>query len=952
MTLLLPFDPVVRARETAPGASLAPLTEALAHELAPLHTRPLPIPEQKARLTRGGGRCPVHGTLLRFDPWSPHAHHCDRCAVDYVGQHHHDWWVMGAQLWTVERAVHAAALYALRGDAAHAQLAERILSELALRYERWPDRDNVLGPSRPFFSTYLESIWLLNAAHALALLEASGRHDVGAVVRDRLLAPSAARIASYPEGRSNRQAWNAAAQLAAAVLLDDRRAVEAQCGGGEGTTTWLLTHALLDDGSWYEGENYHQFAHRGLWYGVQMLRALGRPVSAALDARFQAGFGTPFVGLLPDDTIPARRDAPYAVSVRQWRIAEWCELGLAHGAGRSPTGRPLAALLARLYDGTGTRSDARARSTADAERPERAQWLARSELSWRALLIANAEPVAGGAWSAGSALLPRQGLAVLRRDGGRVYVALEGGVSGGGHGHPDRLGLTLQCGPQRLLDDPGAGSYTERTLHWYRSTLAHHAPLIDGASQQPTDATLRAWDERGGAGWVQWSAGGLASGVSADRAVVVMDSYCVDRLTWHADRERTLTLPLAVDVDLHHAGVQWRSATVRSAGGLEDGFDFLAHIEEACDAHGLPLAPPFLLHAAGGARAWYAATGQVRLCRATTPGPTGQPPQLRVWLESTAAGGAVVGVWTWREEPTEDASASRDAVVSVTLDAAAARTESGGVDGAGVVARVVTHDGTTAAHGPAEHGWHIELLAGGARSSIDLEGRVAPDTPPPPEPTRRPESPAANGVHLPLRRTLGAAHYVRTEQTWEEAGCPQATIDIACTEQDLVVTVEARTGPVVVDGAASDAMPDNPLDNERADVNADGLQWYCASMADASPPAWAAAGLIVPVRDGAVRATPLVPGQTLTPRVSAAWLPDAAGWRMTLHFPRRDLPGGGIGAVRFDCIVNERPPERERRRGQLVLSGGGGFGYLRGDRHDASRGLTLTLPEQRPETSR
>jgi hypothetical protein len=40
----------------------------------------------------------------------------------------------------------------------------------------------------------------------------------------------------------------------------------------------------------------------------------------------------------------------------------------------------------------------------------------------------------------------------------------------------------------------------------------------------------------------------------------------------------------------------------------------------------------------------------------------------------------------------------------------------------------------------------------------------------------------------------------------------------------------------------------------------------------------------------------------------------------------------------FDLIVNETAPGRERRRGQLVLSGARGeFVYLQGDRHDPER---------------
>ena len=37
-------------------------------------------------------------------------------------------------------------------------------------------------------------------------------------------------------------------------------------------------------------------------------------------------------------------------------------------------------------------------------------------------------------------------------------------------------------GSARWLDDMGTGSYVDPSLHWYRSTLAHNAPLLDGKS--------------------------------------------------------------------------------------------------------------------------------------------------------------------------------------------------------------------------------------------------------------------------------------------------------------------------------------------------------------------------------------------------------------------------------------------------------------------------------------
>ncbi len=48
-----------------------------------------------------------------------------------------------------------------------------------------------------------------------------------------------------------------------------------------------------------------------------------------------------------------------------------------------------------------------------------------------------------------------------------------------------------------------------------------------------------------------------------------------------------------------------------------------------------------------------------------------------------------------------------------------------------------------------------------------------------------------------------------------------------------------------------------------------------------------------------------------------------------------------------DVIVNEMPRGRERRRGQLVMSGAEGeFVYLRGDRHDDARLVPLQTADE------
>ena len=934
---LLPLDLDARRLETAEGSSLAPTIRGLAAELEPLMRGDLPIPQQKARLTRVGGRCPVHGVLLDFDPWSPRAHRCGRCDHTYTGAEHDDWWAMGAQLYTAERAVHAATLYAMRGDPRHADLALRILGEFADRYDRWPNRDNVLGPTRPFFSTYLESIWLLNLCHALDLLDASlapGAGLVGARLRDRLIAPSAALIASYHEGTSNRQVWNEVAVLSAFRVLHDQRAFERRLEADQRLLT-LLEQGLLADGTWYEGENYHLFAHRGLWYGMQLLAAAGMSLPQSLGDRYAAGFITPFLGLLPDDTIPSRRDSQYAVSIRQWRFAEWCELGYAHRA--DPR---LAGLLSRLYDGSVARhSSARSRSTADAERNEAPSSLSRADLSWRSILMASAEPVPTASWAPASVVLPSQGLTVLRREHGQVYVALEGGHSGSGHGHPDRLALSLQTGHERWLQDPGTGSYVERTLHWYRSTLAHHAPLVNGASQPPSTAALLAFEDRGGMGWMQKRAT-IGQGIAATRTVIVCESYCVDLLEWDRDPAAVsasasddIAITLALCGDARHTEPSQFIATSRpGAGGLEDGFDFL-HGVEAVAIEGTAVIDALAVSADGipshHAEAQLVLTANVpaTLLRARTPGAPGCGETARHAVELRGATGRLVSVWHWQSLE------ALPAVERVLLDATGGDTP---------VARITTADGTTAVHGPASHGWHIELLARHARSSVDLEGLIErPAAIEEPEHTDPGTATAPRS--LPLNVTLGAEHYLRTEQSWEEAGGPTATMHVAVEGARVVVEVVADTGAVVApDG------DDNPLDNERAQVNADGVQWYWG-VADGR---WRQAALCTPA-GGALNMARLVPGEWPLPDAELTVLPDERGWRVRFEWQVDALPVEADGTVGFELVVNERPRDRARRRGQLVLSGrvatspsAAAYAYLRGDRQYPAHALRLRLRPQ------
>lgn len=891
----------LEARKRIAGGSLRPLADSLRADMDRVLREAPAISGQKAMLTRDGGRCPHDGATLDFDPYSPHAHRCPICGEIQTRERDHRWWLMFAQLWRAERAVHAAALHALGGEPILAAFVRATLDEYADRYSRYPLDDNVLGPSRPFFSTYLESIWLLQLCIAADLLDAAGAGESSTDhFRERVAAPSAALIRSYDEGNSNRQLWNNAALFAAGRSLDDTALVEHAIHSPSGLIA-SLGKGLLADGSWYEGENYHLFSHRALWYGVTMAETAGHELPAALLGRFQSGFSTPFLTAFPDLGFPARRDSQYGASLRQWRTAESCELGLA----RADDPR-LTSALAALYAGDIPHRDTgRWRSAAESERNEPASALTRADLGWRSLLFARETlpPLERARMTA--ALLEGQGIAVFRRDEGKAYVALDYGHHGGGHGHPDRLNLLLAYGAHRILDDMGTGSYVDRSLHWYRSTLAHNAPLVNGRSQPQRSGELVAYDVRDDLGWVDAVAQlSDAPMVHAERSVVVSGELCVDDLRWTAAETVRVELPIHARGRLDIPG-PWTDATLDGGDGLEDGFSFVHDARRA--TMGANEIVRLLDEHSGAVIAWMTSSTDSEWFTAIAPGAPGTSEQRFIVVRMLGSG-RLRTVWNYA-----------GAIVDVTF--AAGR----------VIARGNAGDATEFEH--TNDGMRVTSTRDGETvvtelAGFSLEKPFGPDddsspTPPPPAPHP-----------LPFSRELAELHYRKSEHSWSAAGEPSAHIEIAADDAEVEIRVDVHKAPLFF--RPSDA-PDPALDNEHPDINSDGVQLHLWCEGWREPVSW----LVIPARDFSHTRIRQLSGDARAPELTADSRETIGGYEVRLTIPRDVLNP----IVSIDVLVNDMIPTRQRRRGQLVLSGAHGERvYLRGDRQPLERFLRFQLP--------
>lgn len=902
----MPEELEQRKEEITASADLSGLLARLAERARPLLDRMPMVPRSKALLSSDGGICPDDHAPLVFDPWTSERHRCSRCGREWTGERHDRWWARFQHLWLAERAAQLAAVGAFASEPRAAERAREILRAYGERYLEYPNADNVLGPSRLFFSTYLESIWITNFLAAAVLLRSAGELDDATAEQVSRVADEAANlIGEFDEGFSNRQTWHSAALLAIAVWFEDEelaaRAIESETG--------LVAHLLNGfgpDGMWYEGENYHLFALQGLLSGLAWARAAGVDLIAdpELAARLYAALRAPCLSALPDFTFPARKDSRFGVSLAQPMYLELWETGRGALAGTPEDTTDLADWLAGLY-----RTPAPVAQTLDSclhEAGEPASGArGRADLSWRALLDMPAE-LAGDAerWKPASTLFVAQGLAILRE--GERYASLECGSYGGGHGHPDRLHLTLFASGVHWLRDFGTGTYVSPDLFWYRSTLAHNAPRLDGRSQPAEDATCDAFDSGEGWGWAHGEFGQLT------RTIVSGPGYLVDVVELESAGERLLELPWhpAGTIELDPPAA-WEPATLddRFATGAER-------------VTGGASAPTVLRCRAGDARLGIHLIFDGDLLRASAPDAPGTERPATFYLQRST-GGAQTFVAVL------DTSPAQDAVRSVHVE--------GGVVSVEGRAGVERHSRLT-------EGWIIET---GDRR-IRLGGRrVVPPRFEPLLQTRiEPMSGVAMAVHEPpaLDGTLDGFEqsepllldhddqYRRSEEPYAGAEEFSAAAWISWDDGGLYVAVRVTKADPTFRPADAEPLR---LDNDPDDIHSDGIQIYLRG-------AGAECGtLIVPEAGGMVRARPVEGEGDCV--VDGAWSATDDGYLVTAALrPAEWTPVTGE-EIGFDLIVNEMHAGRQRRAGQLVWSGGGGWVWLRGDRQDPSRFGRLEL---------
>ncbi len=388
-------------------------------------------------------------------------HVCQKCGKSYTGWPY-DQVLVGyrhGRYWSQVRDLGLG--YALTGKEAYAEHARQILLGYAAVYKSLPLHNSQGKVSNSGARIYAQTLdeavaatelcWGYDLVYSSPCFSAA---DHRAIATD-FLREVAATIRRNRAGISNWQSWHNAGIGAIGFCLQDVELVSLALRDARNGFEFQLGNSILPDGFWYEGTAaYHYYALDALKWTAEFAHFAG--MEYWQDPRFQSLFDAPLQYTFPDLTFPAVNDSD--VFSLRGRHALY-ELAYAR------TQRPEFLTVAQFGD----------------------------RRSLEALLWGPDELPAAPTEALASRDFPGLGAVVLRQGEGddQLYVHLDYGPHGGGHGHPDKLALILFGLGKQLAPDPARLAYGA-PLHgsWYRQTFAHNTVCVDQRSQAATTGTL------------------------------------------------------------------------------------------------------------------------------------------------------------------------------------------------------------------------------------------------------------------------------------------------------------------------------------------------------------------------------------------------------------------------------------------------------------------------------
>lgn len=435
----------------------------------------------------------------RLKTITPTQHQCTNCGKMHTGDPYDGVVIASVHSRWADNARLLGLAYAFTDKIEYAKRSASIFKEYAEKYQKYVPEDyrGKKGVGWKVISYCLgQAVWAIPIAQGYDFIR-----DAGVLTDDekRLIENDFLRdVAKSVQGsRSihNITCWRNAAVGTIGLAIGDPKLVQWAIEEPTGLKE-EIAQGILEDGFWFEGSwGYHFYALSPLCYLSESAGHVGIDV---FDRRFERMFTAPLQFMTAERFLPAFNDSGAGATVGY----SWC-YAVAHR--HYPQNKEIAWLVGRAI-AEGKVNDV------------------------TSLLYLPGEVKAEDAPPMKTTLFTSSGIVILRSPSGAdpIYVALEYGPHGGGHGHPDKLGFVLCALGKELAPDAGSISYAV-PLHkqWYRQTLSHSTLTVDRESQQPTTGELHYMNSSPEFQIASVRTAEAYPGVIYDRTMAMIGSECV-----------------------------------------------------------------------------------------------------------------------------------------------------------------------------------------------------------------------------------------------------------------------------------------------------------------------------------------------------------------------------------------------------------------------------------------
>lgn len=471
-------------------------------------THPLEVP----MLEGGHGHqycCPLHNVTFEFNWDKPTSHYCPVCRKDWNDKNVYNWaWVNYVHAKNLTYLNACMYLYLATGENEYAEHIRDMMLDYARKYPTYMVHNAARKPSeahsgKMFAQSLDESVWATDAARAYDVATPVMTAAEREAIEKGYLRECADLLLRRKDG-GNWQAWHNSGLVALGVALHNDSILDVAVNDPKCGHRFLMKKHVYPDGWWNEGSpTYHFYPLRAILLTAEALRC--RDINL-YDQQLLNMFAGPVLGTYKDLVFPAHNDGWYGENL----LAQVKLYEAAYHQYKEP-------LFLNVLEACYTRTE---------------------RINPEALVNPIRIRPSASAIQLTSHAFEDVGFALLRSNSNTVVMKY--GPYGGGHGHFDKLSVSIHNGKREILSDLGTSAYgVPDYTKWYQKTLAHNTVTVDGRNQQAANGTLIDFKPSKNGGSVAASTNEAYPGVAMKREISLKGNSIHDLFSCTSDTVHT-----------------------------------------------------------------------------------------------------------------------------------------------------------------------------------------------------------------------------------------------------------------------------------------------------------------------------------------------------------------------------------------------------------------------------